>query len=115
MEEERLNLTLLKELIENTKVLNSNIERMLNKVEVYINNTKQDTSDTKQSTGISIPKNLVSNQDIKIPKDRPFINQVLERCTNPASQKFLKSILYSDYDTITVKQKQVLDSIISQL
>ena len=71
------------------------------------------TKDTKNS--IEVPKRLVSNQDTKVPKDRVYLQSLLERSTNHSSQKFLQSLLNSKYDTLTIKQKLVVDNIAEQI
>lgn len=57
----------------------------------------------------------ISNEkkDKLIKKDRVLIASLLERSTDTFQTKFLNSILSSSYDTLTVKQNQVLENIVN--
>lgn len=77
---------------------------LVDKLDKYLDSTTKDTK-------IEIPQRLVSNQDVRIPKDRVLIQSLLERATQEYHIKFLNNILASSYDSLTVKQNSVLENI----
>lgn len=89
------------------------IEKLEKSVEILKSTIRQILVNTESK--IEVPNRLVSSIDTKVPKDRVFLQSILERSTNPSSQKFLQSLINSNYDTLTIKQKLVVDNIVEQL
>jgi hypothetical protein len=99
-----INGTTLKELYQVRDNLNRIISQMENGSTVYANNER-----------VSVPRSLVSNQPVLIPKDLPYLEELLRKTTNPASKKFISSVIDSKYPTMTVKQKEIIDQIEEQI
>jgi hypothetical protein len=100
---------------ERIKELESKVDKLINVIKYLTDKLDSHLDSTSKVSKIEVPKRLVSNQDVKVTKDRVFLQSILERTTNPSSQKFLQSIINNTYDTLTVKQQQVVDDIVNQL
>lgn len=96
--EEKLNQRLLEQLVIEVKELKEKVDRLNGKGNIYQNNKPVDISKDK------LPR-----------KDLPFLKKLLEKNTNPKTDKFLLSIINNDYPTLTVGQKNAIDSIAQNL
>lgn len=96
--EKDLNQRLLEELVIEVKELKEKVDRLNGKGNVYQDNKP-----------IDIPKDTLSRKDI------PLLKKLLERNTNPKTDKFLLSIINNDYPTLTPGQKNAIDSIAQNL
>lgn len=97
---ENLNQSLLEELVIQVKELKEKVDRLNG-----IGNIYQDNKPVDINTG----KDKLSRKDL------PLLKKLLEKNTNPKTDKFLLSIINNDYPTLTPGQKNAIDSIAQSL
>ena len=100
---------------ERIKQLEDKVDKLIKVIKYLSDKLDTHLDSTTKVSKVEIPSKLISNQQLRISKDRVFLQSILEKTTNPSSQKFLQSIINNNYDTLTVKQKQVVDEIVNQL
>ena len=99
-----VNETALKELLQNSRKQVEILERILEGKTTYQNNER-----------VSVPKNLVTNSDIRFNKDEAYL-KILRGSAglNEWQISFLDNVISSNYTSLTAKQKEVIDGIAKQ-
>jgi len=100
---------------ERIKELENKVDKLINVIKYLTDKLDNHLTINTKTNSIQVPKRLIVNQEVKVKKDRELLQSILERCTNQSSQKFLNSLLSNQYDTLTVKQNEVVTSIMNTL
>jgi hypothetical protein len=112
-------LSTLEVSLDNIADLYSRVLYSLEKVEILLNKVDPESIKLKLPESSKLVVNNQANQTTQkvktVPKDETYLKALLERVTNPSSQKFLQNIINNNYPTLTEKQYAVVLDIESQV